>query len=489
MISLSRSKLFLLVVVISLLASGITLGLVYWRGHLPGKSAGESHPAAVSQRKVLYWVDTMNPTRKSDKPGKAPDGMDLVPVYADEAGPGETPPPGAVKISPEKQQLIGVQYGKVAERPVTETLRTVGRVTYDETKIARIHTKVEGWIDQVFVNFTGKLVEKNQPLISIYSPDLVSTQQEFLIAKRGKDSLGNYPNAGIAQGAVSLYQASRERLRLWDVNDEQIRELEERGTPSRTLTLYSPIGGFVVTRNAFDKQRITPDTELYTIADLSTVWVLADIYEYELPQIHMGQAAAMTLSYFPGRTYAGTISYIYPQLDNATRTVKVRIEFSNPGFELKPDMYSNVELKLDYGKQLSVPEEAVLDSGSEQIVFVARDGGYFEPRKVQLGAKVDNRYIVLSGLRRGEKIVTSGNFLIDSESQLKSATQGMAGMPGMGGGAGGKAQAGAAKANKDEQKAKPAEKPKEQMPKDMPMDMPMDKPKDQKPPAGNHRGL
>jgi multidrug efflux pump subunit AcrA (membrane-fusion protein) len=489
MISLSRSKLLLLVVGISLLASGITLGLVYWRGHLPGKGAGTSQPAAASQRKVLYWVDAMNPTHKSEKPGKASDGMDLVPVYADEPAPGEAPPPGAVKISSEKQQLIGVQYGTVAERPVTETIRAVGRVTYDETKIARIHTKVEGWIDQVFVNFTGKLVEKNQPLISIYSPDLVSTQQEFLIAKRGKDALGNNPHAEIAQGAASLYDSSRERLRLWDVNDEQIRELEERGTPSRTLTLYSPIGGFVVTRNAFDKQRITPDTELYTIADLSTVWVLADIYEYELPQIHLDQAATMTLSYFPGRAYAGKISYIYPQLDNSTRTVKVRVEFANPGFELKPDMYANVELKLDYGKQLSVPEEAVMDSGSEQIVFVAREGGYFEPRKVQLGAKVDDRYIVLSGLRSGEKIVTSGNFLIDSESRLKSATEGMAGMAGMGPGGGGKSTAGVGKSQKEEPKAKPAEQPKEQMPKDMPMDMPTDKPKDQKPPAGNHHGL
>jgi Cu(I)/Ag(I) efflux system membrane fusion protein len=454
MISLSRSKLLLLVMGTSLLASGITLGLVYWRGHSPGNSAGTSQPAPASQRKVLYWVDAMNPMNKSDKPGKAPDGMDLLPVYADETGPGETPPVGAVKISAEKQQLIGVQYGNVAYRPVTETLRTVGRVTYDETRIARIHAKVEGWLDEVYVDFTGKLVEKGQPLISIYSPELFSTQQEFLIARRGKESLGNNTNPEIARGAISLYEASRERLRLWDISDEQIRDLEARGTPSRTLKLYSPISGFVVTRNAFEKQRITPDTELYTIADLSRVWVLADIYEYELPQIVLGQTAKMTLSYYPGRSYQGQVAYIYPQLDNTTRTVKVRLEFPNPGFDLKPDMYANIELGIDYGKQLSVPEEAVLDSGSEQIVFVARENGYFEPRKVQLGAKVDNRYIVLGGLKSGEKIVTSGNFLIDSESRLKSATEGMTGMPGMG------------KSEKPPggTREKPKEQPMEQMP-------------------------
>ncbi len=414
------------------------LSRLFSKGEANGKpstgsaASGSSAKAtnAAKERKVLYWVNPMNPAIRSDKPGKAPDGMDYVAVYAEEAPP-EAVPAGSVKISAEKQQLIGVQYGEVTLQPVAETIRAVGKVTYDETKIRHVHTKVDGWIDRVFVDFTGKLVEKDQPLLSLYSPDLLATQQEFLIAKKGKDYLGTNTNQEVAANAVSLYQSARERLRLWDISDAQIKELEERGTPTRTLTLYSPVSGFVVTRNSFEKQRVTPDTELYTIADLSTVWIIADIYEYELPKIRLGQMARMTLTYFSGKTYAGRVSYIYPQLDNMTRTAKIRVEFTNPDFSLKPDMYANVDLQIGYGKQVSVPEEAVLDSGGEQIVFVAREGGYFEPRRVRLGAKVNNRYIILSGLKEGEKIVTSGNFLVDSESRLKSATGSMQGMTGM----------------------------------------------------------
>ncbi|MEO0250490.1 MAG: efflux RND transporter periplasmic adaptor subunit [candidate division WOR-3 bacterium] len=387
------------------------------------------------ERKILYWQDPMHPQYKSDKPGKAPDcGMDLVPVYADEGPRAQELPPGTVQISPQKQQLIGVQYGEVLYQPLSKTIRTVGRLAYDETKIARIHTKIEGWIEKVYVDFTGKLVKKGQPLISLYSPELVSTQQEFLIAKRAKDYLGDNPIKEISSNALSLYESTRERLRLWDISEDQIKEIEERGAPTKTLTLYAPIDGFVLARNAFERQRITPETELYAIADLSTIWVFADIYEYEAPLIKLGQTATLTLSYFPGKTFKGKVTYIYPQLDNTTRTLKVRLEFPNLDFQLKPDMYANVELHINYGRQLAVPEEAVLDSGSEQIVFVARDGGYFEPRKVTLGQKVGHLFIVLDGVKAGERVVTSANFLIDSESQLKSALRGI-GHAGHGGGA------------------------------------------------------
>jgi Cu(I)/Ag(I) efflux system membrane fusion protein len=383
----------------------------------------------AKERKILYWQDPMHPQYTSDKPGKAPDcGMDLVPVYADEGPAEEAMPEGTVKISPERQQLIGVQYGEVLYQPVSKTSRTVGRLAYDETKIAHIHSKVEGWIEKVYVDFTGELVRKNRPLLSLYSPELVSTQQEFLIALKARDYLKDSPIEGIASNALSLYESARQRLRLWDISEGQIRELEERGSPTRTLTLYSPIKGYVLTRNAFPGQRITPETELYTLADLSTVWVLADVYEYELPMIQLGQKAVMDLSYLPGKKFFGKVSYIYPELDPMTRTLKVRLEFPNPDLQLKPGMYVNVEFSMDYGTQLSVPEEAVLDSGEKQLVFVAREGGYFEPRTVQLGAKVGNLYIVESGLKAGEKIVTSGNFLIDSESRLKSAAGAMAGM-------------------------------------------------------------
>lgn len=395
----------------------------------PG-GAGAAAGGTARERKVLYWVDAMNPSFRSDKPGKAPDGMDLVPVYAEEGQAEGEAPPGGVRISPEKQQLIGVQYGTVSEGPVTRTIRTVGRIGYDETKITRVHTKVDGWIEKVFVDFTGKLVKKGQPLISIYSPELVSTQQEFLLSSRARDSLKESPIGEVASGALSLYESARERLKLWDIPEAEIEAIEKRGVPSKALTLYAPRDGFVLARNAFENQRVTPETELYTIADLSTVWVLADIYEYEAPMITLGQTAIVTLAYFPGETFASRVSYIYPQIDNTSRTLRVRMELDNPEFRLKPDMYAEVELTIDYGRHVSVPDQAVLDAGIEQIVFVAVGDGYFEPRRVQVGAKVDDRFIVLSGLRPGEKIVTSGTFLIDSESQLKAALGGMAGMPG-----------------------------------------------------------
>ena len=388
--------------------------------------------AQTAERKVQYWVDPMHPAYKSDKPGKAPDcGMDLVPVYAEENTAVKLNlPEGTIQISPEKQQLIGVQYGEVRYQPVSKTLRTVGRLTYDETKIAHVHSKNEGWIEKVYVDFTGKYVKRGQPLISLYSPELLQTQQEFLLARRGRDELSTSPFREAVNASASLYQAARKRLELWDISEEQINDLEKSGKPDKALTIYAPKDGFVLARNSFIKQRVTPDTELYTLADLSTIWVIADIYEYEASEIKVGQSAVVTLAYFSGRTYKGKVTYISPQLDNTTRTLKVRIELANPGFALKPDMFANVELGISYGKRLVVPQEAVMDSGAEQIVFVAMEGGYFEPRKVQLGAKVDNEFIVLSGLVAGERIVTSATFLVDSESKLKSAAGGMS-MPGM----------------------------------------------------------
>jgi RND family efflux transporter MFP subunit len=388
--------------------------------------------AQTAAKKVQYWVDPMHPAYKSDKPGKAPDcGMDLVPVYAEETTAVKTNlPEGTIQISPEKQQLIGVQYGEAAYKAVFKTLRAVGRLAYDETKIVRVHPRIEGWIEQVFVDFIGKQVSKGQPLISLYSPELWQTQQEYLLALKGRNELANSPFREAVASSASLLAAARKRLELWDIEMAQLEHLEHTGKPFKALTLYAPSDGFVLTRNAFAKQRVTPDTELYAIADLSTIWVMADIYEYEAPEIKVGQPATVTLSYAPGRSYRGKVTYINPQLDNATRTLKVRVEIANPGFALKPDMFANVELGIGYGKQIVVPQEAVLDSGAEQQVFVAHEGGYFEPRKVHLGTKVDSEFIVLSGLKAGQRIVTSANFLIDSESKLKSAAGGM-GMPGM----------------------------------------------------------
>lgn len=385
--------------------------------------AGHGTVETPAERKILYWYDPMHPAYKSDKPGIAPDcGMNLVPRYADEVEAMKDMPPGTVMLSSEKQQLIGVRTAEVRRERLTRTIRTVGRVEADETKIARIHVKIAGWVEKVYVDFVGKLVKKGQPLFSLYSPELVSTQQEYLIARRGQKYLGDSPYAEVAQGADSLLRASRDRLRLWDISEEQIQKLEETGEVTRTMTLYSPIDGFVMHRNLYEQMYVKPDMQLYEIADLSTIWVYVDIYEYEAPYVQLGQTATMRLSYFPGKAYAGKVTYIYPTLDPKTRTVRVRLEFPNPDIELKPDMYADVELQIDYGVQTLVPAEAVLDSGIRQIVFLAKPGGFFVPQEIRVGARLESQYIVLGGLKPGDTIVTSGNFLIDSESRLSSAT-------------------------------------------------------------------
>ena len=437
MIVLSRAKFILLVLaVVVVIALGVSFRqeLLSWtRSHTPvDEHAGHdlsTMAAAPGEREILYWYDPMHPAYKSDKPGVAPDcGMQLVPKYADEAEAMKDMPPGTVMLSAEKQQLIGVRTSQVRRERLLRTIRTVGRLEADETKIARVHVKVAGWVEEVFVDFVGKLVKKGQPLFTLYSPELVSTQREYLIARRGNKYLGDSPYQEVAQGAESLLRAARARLELWDISEEQIQKLEETGEVTRTMTLYSPLEGFVTQRNLYPRVYVTPEAELYEVADLSTMWVYVDIYEYEVSYVQVGQAATMRLSYFPEKTYSGRVTYVYPTLDPKTRTIRVRLEFPNPDFELKPEMYADVELKVDYGVQTLVPSEAVLDSGVRQIVFLAKPGGFFEPREVQVGSRLENQYIILSGLNVGETIVTSGNFLIDSESRLSAVTGGMAGM-------------------------------------------------------------
>ena len=389
------------------------------------QNQGTAKSTSQGERKVLYYYDAMNPSHTSDKPGLAPDGMQLVPKYADEDAGMENVPAGTVRIAEGKQQLIGVQTATVQRERLFRTIRAVGQITADETKLAHIHLKVNGWIDQVYVDFVGQLVKKGQPLFTLYSPDLVATEQEYLIARRGKQYLGSSSFPEASQGADSLLRSARERLRLWDISDDQIKKLDETGEVTRTLTFYSPIDGFVTDRKAFPQTNVTPDMELYTVADLSTIWTTAEIYEYEVPYVRLGQQAQMELSYFPGKTYSGKVTYIYPTVDPQTRTVKVRLDFPNPKFELKPGMFSEVMLKIDLGNQIAVPADAILDSGEKQTIFVALPDGYFEPREVTIGAKLENKVVVLSGLKAGESIVTSGNFLIDSESRLKSAMGGM----------------------------------------------------------------
>jgi RND family efflux transporter MFP subunit len=380
-------------------------------------------PQAPAQSNILYWYDAMNPQNHYSKPGKAPDGMDLVPMPAASLAQssGDKLQPGAIVVPAEKQTLAGVRTALVERKALAREIHTTAEIVADESRISHVHVKVSGFIDRVYVNSIAQLVRKGQPLFTFYSPDLVATEEEYLIAKRGDRTLASAPFKEIAQGAQSLLESARQRLRYWDISDEQIRQLDQSGKAIRTLTIYSPVSGFVTDRKAYPQASITPDTELYTISDLSSVWALADIYENEVPYVRVGQRVTFTLSYYPGKTYSGKISFIYPTVDPQTRTVKVRVQLANPGYILKPQMFADAQVHVDYGTQIAVPREAVVDSGAEQQVFVAQAGGVFVPRKVTLGATVDDQVVVLSGLKAGETVVTSGNFLIDSESRLKGA--------------------------------------------------------------------
>jgi RND family efflux transporter MFP subunit len=378
--------------------------------------------APGAERKVLYWVDAMNPGHKSDKPGTAPDGMKLVPVYAGAEAKNENQGnvnQGDVQITPEKQQLIGVEYGTVEYANVTGGIHAAARVTLDETRIAKVQSRLEGWIDQLFVDFTGKAVNKGDALLTIYSPEALATQQEYLLAMKAQRVMQDSPVHEMMGSTENLVAAAKKRLELWDISDRQIEQVASTGQPLKNLTLYSPISGFVMERNAFAKQRVTPEMVLYTVADLSSVWVIADVFEYEAANVRLNQPATLTLTSVPGRAFHGRVSYILPQMDPATRTLKVRIAFENPDMALKPDMYGEVDLQTGGARKLVVPAAAVLNSGERQRVFVDRGNGYFEPRAVKIGAQLDNRIEILSGLKAGERIVTSGNFLMDSESRLK----------------------------------------------------------------------
>ncbi len=332
---------------------------------------------------------------------------------------------GTIHIPPERQQLIGVKIGTVDTRLLEKIIRTVGRIDYDERKVVTVSPKISGWIEELHVDFTGRYVKQGEPLLAIYSPELVSTQEEYLIALRAKKDLMKSPFPEVAASGNSLAESARRRLKLWDISDDQIKALEESGQPRKTLTLYAPYSGFVLEKMAYKGMNVMPGMALFKLADLSVVWLYADIYEYELPFIRLGQQASIQLSYLPGETFKGKVIYIYPSLDPNTRTAKVRFEFPNPHGRLKPEMYANVEIRVHLGRKLVVPEEAIIDTGLRQIVILDKGEGYFEPREVKVGAKVDNYYEVIRGLKIGDRVVTSANFLIDSESKFREAMGGM----------------------------------------------------------------
>lgn len=331
-------------------------------------------------------------------------------------------------VSPERLQSIGVKFALAERRAMDRTIRTVGRVEVDERRLAHVHLKLEGWIDELRVNYTGERVQRGQILFTLYSPELVATQQEYLLALKGKKMLGESEFPEAAAGAHSLLDVTRQRLRLWDITDDHIRDLERTGKVLKTLPIHSPLTGTVIKKVALAGMRVGPGDELYTIADLSRIWILADIYEYELPLIKIGQTATVTLSYDPGTVLQGRVTFIYPTLDPQTRTAKVRFELDNPGEQLKPEMYANIELRIPLGTRLAIPRDAILESGERQVLFIHHGGGTLEWRTARLGLQAGDWVEVVEGVKEGEHVVTSANFLIDSESRLKAAVSGMQGM-------------------------------------------------------------
>ena len=340
---------------------------------------------------------------------------------------------GSVYISPARQQLIGVRTAVLESRTLDTTIRTVGTLTYDETRVAEIHPKISGWVERVFVDFVGKPVRRGQPLLTIYSPDLVATQNEYLLALKAKRQLGGSAFPETRAGAESLVEATRDRLQLWDITDAQIAELERTGTPQRTLTLYSPFNGIVLERNTFAGQYITPETSTAKVADLSTIWAIGQVFEYEARSIKTGDRAEIEFPYGSStRRMAGRVTFIYPDINPDTRRARVRIEFRNPGLEFKPESYVTVILRRAADTQLALPKEALLDNGAKRYAIVAHPNGYFEPREVEIGEPMDEFYPIVKGLAAGERVVTSAQFLIDSETNLQAAMKAMSmSMPGM----------------------------------------------------------
>jgi multidrug efflux pump subunit AcrA (membrane-fusion protein) len=382
---------------------GMTLEPVY---------ADDGPTTGTSGRKTLYYRDPQQPDYRADKPGLNPEtGNTLEPVYAD--APQLTVPPGSIKISPERQQLIGIRFATVEMGGGPRVIRTVGKVSADETRVGHVHTRIEGWIDKVFVDFTGDIVKKDEPMLTIYSPEMLASQEELLLAARARDVM------------PSLFNAAKRRLQLWDLGDGQIEEVVRTGQPIRNITVHAPMSGFVTERKAFPNQKVTPDSDLYTITDLSRVWIVADVFESDITSINVGAPAYVMFASGVAPAVTARVSYILPQVDPMTRTLKVRLDASNPGIRMKPDMFVTVEFGVAGSPQLTVPSEAVLDTGDRQTVFVDLGNGYLEPRQVTVGDRFGDRVTVVRGLSAGERVVSSGTFLVDSESQLKAAATGM----------------------------------------------------------------
>lgn len=420
-----------------ILASAVFAGvLVYFWNQSPASwlretLTGEHQLVAVRDEggDIEYWTCTMHPSVRMTEPGTCPIcAMDLVPVRrnpvvssdsASDSGEQIVSDHSTFFVDPRRQQLINVQTEPVEVRSLEKVIRAVATLELDETRIAQVHPKIEGWIDQVFVDFTLQQVKKGDPLFSIYSPKLVSTQEEYLLALRTAENLTNSPFEHVSNGARSLLEATRRKLELLDVTHEQITQLEKTGKVQKTMVVYSPSAGHVMDKNAFPNMYVTPETRVYTIADYTAIWAYVEIYENEISHVREGQRVVMSTVAYPGEDFKGEITYVYPHLNEKTRTMRVRVEFHNPDLKLKPGMYSTIELQVPLGVMLTVPESALLRTGTRDLVFVDLGSGQMQLRQVKVGTKAGGYYEILQGLQAGERVVSAANFLIDAESKVQ----------------------------------------------------------------------
>jgi Cu(I)/Ag(I) efflux system membrane fusion protein len=413
---------------VSTLALATVLGGGFWFAHRRGWLGPIEGPGRKLVSQVEAWLRKLTSKDKAEESGGGMAGMDMGSM-AGEAEPSGVEGYAALEVAPEVQQRIGVTFGRVERERLRMSVRTVGIIRPDETKEARVHLRTEGWVVTLYVNYTGQEVRKGAPLLQIYSPEFLRTQLDYVTAMRAQ-------RGSVAAGERSLGNMALQKLRLLDVSEPELTELEQTGKPREYMTLRSPVNGTVLAKDVLEGEYVTPGKELYDLADLSTVWVQAKVYEYELPHIELGKAATVTVAALPGREFPGRVVFIKPTVEEATRTVEVRVELPNRDGKLKPGMFADIVIRHDMGEGLLVPTEAVIRTGTRDIVFRVEEG-QFMPVEVEIGAiKFDDRFQVLKGLETGDRVVTSANFLIDSESRLRLGGGGMAGMAGvdMGGG-------------------------------------------------------
>jgi Cu(I)/Ag(I) efflux system membrane fusion protein/cobalt-zinc-cadmium efflux system membrane fusion protein len=366
-----------------------------------------------------YWIwKSSRPAPGSTSAGEHPP-MEGFTINAPPEG--SAPPLTPVELSPERMQSIGVRTGKIEFKTINSDIRATGTVDVDERRMANVQTRYPGWVKDVLVNATYQFVKKGQPLFTIYSPELVASEQEYLLARANAQRVGQSSVQGVSSGADTLLVAARERLLQWNISESDISKLESSAKPIADFTFASPVSGYVIERMVLPNAYVQPEMRLYTIADLGSVWVNAQVFQEDAGKLKPGDPAEVTVDAYPTRTFHARIEQVLPQIDPTTRTLRVRLTMANPNLLLKPGMFVNVRLHAPLGRQLFVPASAVLQGGSRQVVFVARGQGSFEPHEVQLGTRTDDGFVVLKGLQAGDTVATSANFLIDSESQLQAA--------------------------------------------------------------------